>query len=62
MNSVIPFNFFNSAAKILELYGVQNFMTIPNLAFVRSLEVSFSMGKIRSLKGSCMRPIMRGLI
>ena len=58
MSSVIPLKNFNSVAKILKLDGVQNFMTIPNLAFVRSLEVSFSMGKIRSLKGSCMRGLI----
>ena len=61
MSSVIPLKIFNSAAKILKLDGVQNFMTIPNLAFVWSLEVSLSMGKIRSLNGSCMRGLIWAL-
>ena len=33
---------YDAAAKILRLVGVQNFMAIPNLSMVWSLEVKFS--------------------
>ena len=39
---MIPFKLFDAAAKILRLVGVQNFITIPNLSMVWSLEVKFS--------------------
>ena len=41
MSSGITFKIFDSAAIILKLVGVQSFMTIPNLPFIRSLEIKF---------------------
>ena len=53
MNSVISFKIFDSAAQILKMIEVHNFMTIPNLSLVRSLKVKFSTyARKRSLKGS----------
>ena len=50
--SVIPFKANISAAKILKMVGVQNFMRIPNLSIVWSLEVKFSSyGPNKVIKG-----------
>ena len=59
MISVKPFKIFYSAAQIWRKVVMQNFMTIPKMSLVRSLEVKFSSyGSNKVIKGVKMEIIL----